>query len=58
MDEIINLIVNNGVGVACLVYFMIRDYKFVEKINNTLAVVESYIALREKKLKGDDDKDD
>ena len=58
MNEIIDLIVNNGVGVACLVYFMIRDYKFVEKINNTLAVVESYIALREKKLKGDDDKDD
>ncbi len=58
MEDIINLIVNNGVGVACLVYFMFRDYKFCEKINNTLATVESYIALREKKLKGEDDKND
>ena len=58
MEKIIDLMVNNGIGVACLVYFMFRDYKFVEKINATLATVESYIALREKKLKGEDDKND
>lgn len=57
MEDIINLIVNNGVGVACLVYFMLRDYKFVAKINDTLAVVESYIKQREETLKkgGKDD---
>lgn len=58
MENIIDLLVNNGIGVACLVYFMFRDYKFVNKINDTLAVVESYISLREKKLKGEDDKND
>ena len=50
MENIIDLLVNNGIGVACLVYFMVRDYKFVNKINDTLAVVESYISLREKKI--------
>ena len=58
MENIIDLLVNNGIGVACLVYFMFRDYKFVNKINDTLAVVESYISLREKKLKGEEDKND
>lgn len=59
MEEIINLIVNNGVGVACIVYFMWRDSKFVAKINDTLAIVESYIKTREKHIKeGEDDKND
>lgn len=58
MEQIIDLLINNGIGVACLVYFMFRDYKFVNRINETLATVESYISLREKKLKGEDDKND
>lgn len=59
MENIIDLLVNNGIGVACLVYFMWRDSKFVSKINDTLAVVESYIKTRENHINGgEDDKND
>ena len=33
MENIIDLIVNNGIGVACIVYFMIRDYKFMQTLH-------------------------
>lgn len=58
MENIIDLIVNNGIGVACIVYFMFRDYKFVNKINETLAVVEKYIATREEHIKKGGKEDD
>lgn len=37
IDEIVSLFVNNGVGVACIVYFMFRDYHFMQKLTDTLA---------------------
>lgn len=40
MDDIINIIVNNGIGVACIVYFMFRDYKFMGSMNQTLKALE------------------
>lgn len=59
METIVDLIVNNGIGVACIVYFMWRDSKFVSKINDTLAIVESYIKTREQHIKcGEDEKND
>lgn len=36
MEPIIDLIVSNGIGVACVVYFMIRDYKFMDTMQSTL----------------------
>ena len=36
-DDIVSMIVNNGVGVACIVYFMFRDYHFMQKLTDTLA---------------------
>lgn len=35
-DEIINLIVNNGVAVAVIIYFMYRDFKFFDTLQTTL----------------------
>ena len=32
MNDIISLFVNNGVAVAVIIYFMIRDYKFISQI--------------------------
>lgn len=55
METIVDLIVNNGIGVACIIYFMWRDSKFVAKINDTLAIVESYIKTREQHIKGGED---
>lgn len=40
-DEIVSMIVNNGVGVTCIVYFMFRDYHFMQKLTDTLASLTS-----------------
>lgn len=36
MNEIVNIFVNNGVAVAVIIYFMIRDYKFISSLSSTL----------------------
>lgn len=36
MEAIIDLIKNYGIGVACIVYFMIRDFRFMDTMNQTL----------------------
>lgn len=40
MDTIVDLIVSNGIGVACIVYFMFRDYKFMSTLQQTLTTLE------------------
>lgn len=40
MEDIIDLIVSNGIGVACIVYFMFRDYKFLGTLQQTLTTLE------------------
>lgn len=37
MEDIVNLVVSNGIGVACIVYFMFRDYKFQNTLQDTLS---------------------
>lgn len=36
MSEIISIITNNGVAVAVIVYFMIRDYKFIGQLTKSI----------------------
>ncbi len=50
MNDIVSLFVNNGVAVAVIVYFMIRDYKFIsqltlmiQQLNDTVKDVEDTI---------------
>lgn len=45
MEEIVNLIVSNGIGVACICYFMFRDYKFQDTIAKTLTQLEETTTL-------------
>ena len=40
MENIIDLIISNGIGVACIVYFMFRDYKFMGTMQQTLTTLE------------------
>lgn len=50
MDELVQLIVNNGLGIAsflCLIYFM-RDY--IVKINNTMEKVSETLISIENNL--------
>lgn len=37
MSELVDLVVSNGIGVACIVYFMFRDYKFMASLQDTLS---------------------
>lgn len=50
MSDIVSLFVNNGVAVAVIIYFMIRDYKFIsqltfmiQQLNDTVKDVEDTI---------------
>ena len=52
-DEIIALIINNGIGIACIVYFMFRDYKFMQRLSDLLSSLQTELDIIEKK-EGDD----
>jgi hypothetical protein len=48
MDDVVNLLVNNGVAVAVILYFMYRDYKFQETLQRTLqTLVDTVEALHD-----------
>ena len=61
LNDIISLFVNNGVAVAVIIYFMIRDYKFIsqltimiQQLNDTVKDVESTLKnFRIKEVKTD-----
>lgn len=36
LKEIIDLLVSNGIGVTCIVYFMVRDWKFMTTLQTIL----------------------
>ena len=62
MSDIVALFVNNGVAVAVIIYFMIRDYKFItqltlmiQQLNDTVRDVEDTIK-RLKRVDGGGDK--
>lgn len=58
MQDIIDLIISNGIGVTCIVYFMFRDYKFMDSMNRTLQALNESVQLIEtyfiKEGKGND----
>ena len=45
MNEVIDLILSNGIGVACIFYFMYRDYRFMNSMNDTLKALEDATKL-------------
>lgn len=58
MSDIISLFVNNGVAVAVIIYFMIRDYKFIsqltvliQQLTDTVKDVEESIKSYRKEVK-------
>ena len=48
LKEIVDLVVSNGIGVACIVYFMFRDYKFMGTMQTTLDSLNESVNLIEK----------
>lgn len=43
MDEIIKIIVDNGVTVGILVYFAVVNYQFMTRIDTTLATIKEIL---------------
>ena len=39
MDEIVNLFVNNGTAIAVIIYFMYRDFHFMNNLTTTLTTL-------------------
>lgn len=42
-EEMVTLVANNGIGICCIVYFMFRDYHFMQKISDLLASLNSVL---------------
>lgn len=54
MQNIADLILNNGIGVACIVYFMFRDYKFMSKITELMQGIQDTLTfLKSEKWSGE-----
>ena len=52
MENVIDLIVSNGIGVACIAYFIFRDYKFMSSLQQTLtALVDTTNLIKDYFLK-------
>ena len=45
LDEMMNLIVNNGTAVALLIYFIYKDNKFTENITKALTSIEESLEI-------------
>lgn len=50
MPDVVNLIVNNGVAIAVIVYFMFRDFKFMGKLSDSLQELIDVTKSVEKKI--------
>ena len=56
ISEIVNLFVNNGVAVAMIIYFAIRDWKLNSRIQETLVtLVDTVEALKDVVKEGKED---
>ena len=45
LNEITNLFVNNGIGIACIIYFCVRDWKFMDSLTDTLSTLKDSVTL-------------
>ena len=52
MNDIVSLIVNNGVAVAVIIYFMFRDYKFITEMNKSIQQLIDSVKKFEEIYKG------
>ena len=45
LDEIVNLVVNNGVAVGVVIYFLWRDYRYNERMVLLLNDIKNIVSL-------------
>lgn len=58
LDEIINLMVNNGTAIALLIYFIYKDNKFTENITKALTSIEESLKIIKESVGNNTDKED
>jgi hypothetical protein len=52
MEQLLTILVNNGAAIGLLAYFIYRDNKFMNELNDTLAEVRTYLKLNIDNKKG------
>lgn len=52
-EKILEVILNNGMATAIIIYFLYKDYKFNGQIINTLGAIEKVLAKLETWHSGD-----
>lgn len=52
MNDMVNLLVNNGIAVVVVAYFMIRDYKFNNELVKTMTQIQDNLQSITNKMKG------
>lgn len=57
MEDIVNLIVNSGVTVVIIAYFMFRDYKFMNQLQQTLTTLVDTVNTLKDVLRLEDKED-
>lgn len=58
IKDVLDVITNNGVCVALLIYYMYRDFKMITELKDTMAVVKEYVRKQEKRLESEDKDND
>lgn len=55
LDEMVNLIVNNGTAIALLIYFIYKDNKFSENITKALTSIEESLKIIKESIDTEED---
>lgn len=53
MNDIVNIILNNGVAIGVLIYFMYRDNKLITDLTTTVQKLDDTITNLKKSLRND-----
>lgn len=48
VKEWVNMIVNNGTAIGVMVYFALRDWKFMNSLVSTLTAIKEMLKIKEK----------
>lgn len=54
MSEIVDLMVNNGIAVVVVAYFLFRDYKFNQELVGTLAKISAHMENMSERMLNDE----
>lgn len=47
INEIVNLFTNNGVAIAVIAYFAVRDWRFTSQLTETLVTIKLILEKKE-----------